>query len=141
MADNQAGSGRLCRGRAGQRYADALLRVLGGTSVTVRFAVTATGDDGSQLGLEQPPAEDLIFSPAVVRKLKPTEEGRERLEVVLSPAGVMPAAQSHNVADIGEWLKGALGVLFGQSLFLLDGVQCDHLAGADYLYHLFVTEQ
>jgi hypothetical protein len=137
----QSESGRLYRGRAGQRYADALLRVLGGTSVTVRFPVAATGDDGSQLGLEQPPAEDLSFNPAVVRKLRPTEEGRGRLEVLLSPAGVMPAAQSHNVVDIGEWLKGALGVMFSDSFYLLDGVQCDHLSGADYLYHLFATEQ
>ena len=129
------------RGQAAQRYADALLRVLGGTSVTFRFADAASGDSASQLGLEPPPAEDIAFYPALIRKLAPAENGKRRIEVLLSSTSVRPAAQSHNIEDVGSWLLLAQVVVQPQTQYQVDTVICDHMSGSDYLYHVVATEQ
>ena len=64
--------------------ADAMVRVLGGTQITLRIADPSTGDTNSQLGLTPPTSEDVPISPALVRTIAPAANGSKRIEVTLS---------------------------------------------------------
>src|SRR5208337_2632942 len=91
MSQDQLGliPGREC---AATRLADGYLRLFGNTQVTLRLASPSSGDTGSQLGLEAPPSQDLQISPAVVKALEPSADGRRRIEVTLSITALLPIA-------------------------------------------------
>ena len=129
--------GRAC---AGRRFADALLRTLGATAVTIRIPDASTGDTNSQLGLEPPPAEDLQIYPAMMLALPPTGDGRKRVEVMISAATLAPIAKSHNVTDVATWLLTAQGVVRDENLMHIDTVIANHALGAVCLYRITATE-
>ena len=123
-----------------RRAADAMVRVLGGTQITLRIADPSTGDTNSQLGLTPPTSEDVPISPALVRTIAPTADGNKRIEVTLSAKAVKPIADQYGVDDIPTWLLTAEGILFRNKLMHIDTVISDHLGGMDYLYHIMATE-
>ena len=129
--------GRAC---AARRFADALLRSGGDTQVTVRISNPSTGDTSSQLGLEPPSAADLQVSPALVKTLNPTEDGKRRIEAVISASALKAIARQYQVEDIAAWLLLAQGVLYYGHLMRIDTVTVDRFFGSDCLYHLTATE-
>jgi hypothetical protein len=137
--DDQLGMipGQAC---AARRFADALLRSGGDTQITVRISDPSTGDTSSQLGLEPPSAEDLQISPALVKALAPTEDGRRRIEAVISATSLKAIAKNYGVEDIAAWLLVAQGVLYYGNLMRIDIVTVDRFFGLDCLYHLTATE-
>jgi len=132
----------LIAGRAGgaRRLADALLRSLGNTQVTLRLANPSSGDTGSQLGLEGPASQDLQVSPAAVKSLEPTEDGKRRIEVVLSISALQPIAKTYQVQDIAAWLWTFEGVVWHGALMSMVQVTVDKFLGADCLFHVTATE-
>jgi len=133
--------GNICgRGRSMLRFADALLRIQGATQVTLRLADPATGDTGSQLGLEAPASEDLPISPAVVKPLTPMADGRRRFEVVVGASSLRPIAKLYGVEDLSAWLIAMTGMLMHGALLRIDTVSIDQFAGTDCLFHLTATE-
>lgn len=128
------------RGCAGVRLAEALLRSLGATQVTLRLSDASTGDTSSQLGLEPPTAEDLPISPALLRPLTPANDGRRRVEVIIGAASLRAIAKTYGVQDIAAWLLGMQGVLLHDEVMRIATVTVDQFAGADCLYHLTATE-
>ena len=137
--DDQLGMipGQAC---AARRFADALLRSGGDTQITVRISDPSTGDTSSQLGLEPPGAEDLQISPALVKAMSPTEDGRRRIEAVISATSLKTIAKNYGVEDIAAWLLVAQGVLYYGNLMRIDIVTVDRFFGLDCLYHLTATE-
>jgi hypothetical protein len=129
--------GRAC---AARRFADALLRSGGDTQVTVRISNPSTGDTNSQLGLEAPSAADLQISPALVKALEPTENGKRRIEAVVSAASLNTIAKNYGVEDLAAWLLLSQGVLYYGNLMRIDAVTVDRFLGHDCLYHLTATE-
>jgi hypothetical protein len=123
-----------------RRFANALLRSGGHTQVTVRISDPSTGDTSSQLGLEPPTAEDLQISPALVMALEPTEDGKRRIEAVISATSLKAIAKNYGIEDIAAWLLVAQGVLYYGHLMRIDTVTVDRFLGADCLYHLTATE-
>ncbi|MGB7556195.1 MAG: hypothetical protein WBM04_17640 [Candidatus Korobacteraceae bacterium] len=123
-----------------RRAADAMVRALGGSQITLRIADPSTGDTNSQLGLTPPTSEDVQISPALVRTVAPSANGSKRIDVTLSAKAVKPLADQYGVDDIPTWLLTAEGVLFHGKLMHIDTVISDHLGGMDYLYHIMATE-
>jgi len=128
------------RGCAARRFADGLLRSLGDSAITIRIPNPSTGDTGSQLGLEAPTASDLQIYPAVVKPLSPAQDGRRRLEAVVSATSLKAVAKTYQVQDIVAWLESAQGILHRDQLMRIDTVTVDRFLGADCLYHLTATE-
>ena len=128
--------GRSC---AVQRFADALLR-LGATQITLRISDPSSGDTGSQLGLEPPPAEDIQISPAMVKALPPTDDGRRRFQASISATALRAITKNYGVEDIATWLLVAQGVLLHDRLWRIESVAVDQVGGSTCLYHLTATE-
>jgi len=139
MAQNQLGMipGRGC---AARRLADALLRSLGNSQVTLRLADPSSGDTNSQLGLEAPPSEDLQISPVSVKALAPAEDGKRRIEVVVSISSLQPLAKLYGVEDIVAWLRTFEGVVRGDQLMRITTIIVDRFLGEDCLFHITATE-
>lgn len=139
MADQQLGMipGQGC---AIARFADALLRSVGGAQVTLRLSDPATGDTGSQLGLEAPTAEDMQVSPAVIKALAPEVDGKRRIEVVLSATSLRAIAKDYGVEDVAAWLLSMQGVLQYGGVMRIASVTVDEFHGKECLYHLTATE-
>ncbi len=126
--------------QAARRFANALLRIGGRTQVTIRIANPSTGDTNSQLGLEPPTASDLQVSPALVQELAPTEDGKRRIEAVVSASALKTIAKDLGVEDIGAWLLLAEGIVYYGNLMRIDKVMVSKFKDADCLYHLTATE-
>jgi hypothetical protein len=132
----------MIRGRdfAGNRFADALLRSLGATQITLRINDPSSGDTGSQIGLEPTPSEDLQIYPAMARALPPGTNGERRLEVVLSAVALKPIAKTYGVEDIVAWLRAAQGIVHYGQLMHIEEVGAEQYFGSDCLYRLTITE-
>lgn len=139
MSQNQLGMipGRAC---ACHRLADALLRSMGNTQVTLRLANPSSGDTNSQLGLEAPASQDLQVSPAAVKALEPEEDGKRRIEIIVSITALQPIATAYQVDDIVAWLRTFEGVVWYGALMRIAQVTVDKFLGADCLFHLTATE-
>ena len=72
-------------GAAITRATDAMLRVLGGDSVSLLFSALGMPDDpAAQLGLTDPGVEEVPFAPVVVRTLSTDSNGpRRRLQFLI----------------------------------------------------------
>ncbi len=123
-----------------RRFADALLCSGGDTQVTIRISDPSTGDTDSQLGLEPPTAEDLQVSPALIKALEPTSDGKRRIEAVVGATALKPIAKQYGIQDVAAWLLVAQGILYYDQLMRIDTVTVDKYLGADCLYHLTATE-
>jgi hypothetical protein len=101
------------------RFADALLRTLGGRTVLLHIPAPAVpGDIGEQLGLAQPLFQDMKLGPAVLRKVRPKiataqTERPAQYELLLSASSVERA--------LGSLAYDSAYVLFG----LASGVTVD----------------
>jgi len=139
MSQDQLGRirGHEC---AARRFSDALLRSLGNTQVTLRFANPSSGDTSSQLGLEAPAAQDLQISPALIKTLEPAADGKRRIEVVLGATTLEPIAKLYNVEDIAAWLRTFEGVVRGDQLMRIAKVNVDKVFGTACLFRLTATE-
>jgi hypothetical protein len=122
------------------RCADSMLRGLGGTGILLRVAAASAGDTNSQLGLTPPACEDVPLSPAVVRALPATKDGRRQVKVMISSGAVKAAAEARGVTDAATWLLCAQGLVYRDKLMHIDTVMTDHFAGSEYLFHIFATE-
>ena len=139
MSDTPSGT-TPGRSFAERRFADGLVRFLGGAQITLRLADPATGDTANQLGLEPPPAEDLQLSPVVIRDLPAASNGKRRMEVLFSASTIRPLAKSHGIEDIAAWLLAAEGILCFEHLLHVEAVAVDKVLGADCLFHITATE-
>ncbi len=128
------------RALAMTRCADAMLRALGGTQVKVRVAAPSAGDTNSQLGLTPPVCEDIPLSPAVIRTLKPTSDGRRQIRAMVSSGSIAAAAAAQGETDAATWLLCAQGLVYRNRLMHIDSVIADHFAGSEYLYYIVATE-
>ena len=129
-------------GTAMLRAADAMLKALGGDTVSLVFPLVAMPDDASaQLGLVDPGTEEVEFSPVVVRNLPTSNAGpRRRLEILLSGRSVAEQVVARNVASAEALFDGALGVVHGGDLLRIEGMTIEYFSGTAFLYKVVAVD-
>ena len=128
------------RERVAQRAAEAMLRSLGATRVTLRIALPAIDGLGNQLGMTCGGFEDVSLYPVVVRETTMFANETVKLEVLVSATAASAVATTRGVADVATWLLEAHGVVYRDKLLHIDSVVVDHFAGSEYLYHILASE-
>jgi hypothetical protein len=86
-------------GAAAARAADAVIRTLGGTEVTLLFAAAGLpGEAVAELGLVDPGVEQALIGPVIVREINTENTGpRRRIELV---AGWSAMAEQVSLAGV-----------------------------------------
>ena len=121
------------RGAALSRAAEAMLRALGGTEVTLRCPTAAAKDQHSrQLGLEAPVTTDINVSPVVVHA-----SGAD-VEVRSGPASVAQYIQDRG-QTAEQFFTTILAVLYGGRELHVKSFSTSDFAGSTYLYRIQLT--
>jgi len=135
-------SDTVISGAAAVRAADAMLRAIGGDTITLAFAlVTLANDPSAQLGLTDPGVQQVPLSPVVVRSLPSPNTGpRRHLEFLISSTAVDAVVVSQNAASAEALFDSALGLNYDGDLFHIVGVISEYFAGTKYLYKVTAVE-
>lgn len=123
-------------GAAIARAAEAMLRALGGDSISMLFAANAEPNDASaQLGMVDPGVEEAVFSPVVVRALPTSADGpRRRLQFLIPGSAVAGELAARNAANAEALFQSALGISYDGDLFHIVNVLTEYFAGMAYLF-------
>jgi len=123
------------------RTTDALLRSLGGTTVTFLFPISVGGGSLSELGAAGQTAQQVAFAPALVTSQPAPGDGSKiRLEVVLPISSVNPVLDSMQVATGLELFEASLGMLYESRLLRVRSVVTEYFAESAYLFKVTVTD-
>jgi hypothetical protein len=135
-------SDTVISGVAVVRAADAMLRAIGGDTITLAFAlVTLANDPSAQLGLADPGVQQVPLSPVVVRSLPSPNTGpRRRLEFLVSSTAVDATVVSQNAASAEALFDSALGLNYDGDLFHIESVISEYFAGTKYMYKVTAVE-
>jgi hypothetical protein len=123
-----------------QRAAEAMLRSLGATRITLRMAQVTPGTTPNQLGMSCGEFEDVSLYPVVVRSTAMSTNETVKIEILVSATAASAAATARGIDDVATWMLEAHGVLYRNRLLHVDSVIVDHFAGAEYLYHILASE-
>jgi len=125
-----------------RRAADALLRALGGETVTLVLPVTAMASDaGGQLGLVDPGVQDVVISPAVARELATGNVGpRRRLEFTLPASAIANALPALGMLSGEDLFNAVIGLTYRGKLFHIERVLPESYSGTICFYVLTVVE-
>jgi len=107
-------------GAAAARAADAMLRTLGGTEVTLLFAAAGLPAGGaSELGLVDPGVEQATIAPVVVRELTTENNGpRRRIELLAGYSALAEQVSQRSVATADVLFETALDWCIGEKCFI-----------------------
>jgi hypothetical protein len=124
------------------RAADAMLRALGGDTISVLFPATTMPNDPSvQLGLVDAEVEEVNFTPVVVRTLPTASEGpRRRLQFLIPGSAVAAELAERNAATAEAMFASALGISYDGDLFHIVNVATEYFAGTAYLFLVEAVE-
>jgi len=122
--------------------ADALLRSVTGTTALLRVTATNTDSSQSEVGLVATTFADVVVSPVVMRRLRPTwqEGGESKWELIVSATGV---EQQVNALDLGSaqaLFAMTLAVTVAGQDYLIDSIAANEAFGQVYLYRLLLRE-
>jgi len=129
-------------GSAALRAAEAMLRTLGGESITLLLpAMGMPSDAAAQLGLVDPGVEEVSVSPVVMRDLATENNGpRRRMEFLLPGSAVAALLAGRNVDSARDFFDGVLGLVHDGELFHVEGVTGERFAGTTYLYRVVAVQ-
>lgn len=127
---------------APQRMADALLRSVAGTSALLRVTGASTDTSMSELGLVATTFSEVMVSPVVMRKLRPTwQEGNEsKWEMLVSASSVEQQAGALNLTSAQSLFAMTLAVTVAGQDYLIESIASNEAFGTIYLYRLLLRE-
>ena len=127
---------------APQRMADALLRSMTGTSALLRVTGANADTNMSELGLVATTFADVVVSPVVLRKLRPTwkEAGESKWELMISATGVQQQVNALDLASAQALFAMTLAVTVGDQDYLIESIASNEAFGQVYLYRLLLRE-
>jgi len=122
--------------------ADALLRSMTGTTVLLRVTSTNTETSQSEVGLVATTFYEVVVSPVVMRKLRPTwkENGDSQWELLLSATGVEQKVNSLDLESAQSLFAMTLAVTVAGQEYLIESVASNEAFGQVYLYRLLLRE-
>ena len=122
--------------------ADALLRSVGGATALLRVTGTTTDTNQSELGLVATIFSDVVVSPVVMRKLRPSwqEGGQSKWELLMSAASVEQQVSGLNLPSAQSLFSMTLAVTVSGQDYLIESIASNEAFGATYVYRLLVRE-
>jgi hypothetical protein len=122
--------------------ADALLRSVAGTTALLRVAGTSTDTSQSEVGLVATTFAEVVVSPVVMRKLRPSwqENGESRWELLVSATGVEQQVNALDAGSAKSLFSMTLGVTVAGQDYLIESVAANEAFGQVYLYRLQLRE-
>lgn len=122
--------------------ADALLRSVAGTSALLRMTGSNTGGDQSELGIVTEAFSEVVVSPVVMRKLRPSvkEGDQPRWELLVSASSVQKQIDALDVSSAQAMFAMTLAVTVAAQDYLIESVASNEAFGSVYLYRLNLRE-
>jgi len=122
--------------------ADALLRSLAGTTALLRVTGTNTSTSQSEVGLVATTFADVVISPVVMRKLRPSwqDAGQSKWELLVSATGVGQQVSALDLASAQSLFAMTLAVTVAGQDFLIESIAANEAFGQVYLYRLLLRE-
>ena len=129
-------------GSALVRAADALLKTLGGETVSLLLPETATASDAAgQLGLVDPGVQEVAISPVVTRALVTGNLGpRRRIEFTLPASAIADQLPALGMGTAEDLFNAVLALNYGGDLFHIEKVVPENFAGTAYFYVVTAVE-
>jgi hypothetical protein len=127
---------------APQMLADALLRSVAGATALLRIT-GANADTGmSEVGLVATTFLDVVVSPVVLRKLRPSwqEGGESKWELMVSATSVAQQVSALDLLSAQSLFAMTLAVTVGGQDYLIESVASNEAFGQVYLYRLLLRE-
>src|ERR1017187_400775 len=127
---------------APQMLADALLRSVAGTTALFRVTGVNTDTNMSELGLVATSFANVVVSPVVMRKLRPTwqEGGEPTWELLVSATGVQQQISAMDLPSAQSLFSMTLAVAVAGQDYLIESVSSSEAFGQVYLYRLLLRE-
>ena len=127
---------------APQMLADALLRSVAGTSAMLRVTGINTDTSQSEMGLIPATFADVIVSPVVMRKQRPTwqEGGEPAWELLVSATGVQQQIDALDLPSAQALFAMTLAVTVAGQDYLIESIASNEVFGQVYLYRLLLRE-
>lgn len=127
---------------APQMLADALLRSATGTPVLLRVVGATTDTSQSELGITPPAFAEVVVSPALMRKMRPTwqEGGQPAWELLVSATSVAQQVGVLQLASAQALFAMTLAVTVAGQDYLIESVAANEAFGQVYLYRLLLRE-
>jgi hypothetical protein len=122
--------------------ADALLRSVTGTTALLRVTGTNTDTSQSEVGLVATTFADVVVSPVVMRKLRPSwqEGGESKWELLISATGVQSQVNALDLESAQSLFAMTLAVTVAGQDYLIESIAANEAFGQVYLYRLLLHE-
>lgn len=122
--------------------ADALLRSAAGTTALLRVTGTNTDTSMSEVGLVATTFAEVVVSPAVMRKLRPTwqERGESKWELLVSATSVEQQVSTLDLPSAQSLFAMTLAVTVAGQDYLIESIASNEAFGQVYLYRLLLRE-
>lgn len=125
-----------------QLLADALLRSVAGTTALLRVTGTNGDTNQSELGLVATAFFNVVVSPVVIRKLRPSwqEGGQSKWELLVSATGIQQQVNNLNLASAQALFAMTLAITVAGQDYLIESIAANEAFGNVYLYRLLLRE-
>ncbi len=127
---------------APRMLADALLRSLGGSTALLRVTGTNTDTSQSEVGLVATTFAEVVVSPVVMRKMRPTwqEGGESKWELMVSATGVEQQVCALDLASAQALFAQTLAVTVAAQDYLIESIAANEAFGQVYMYRLLLRQ-
>ncbi|HEY2861074.1 MAG TPA: hypothetical protein VGJ21_21875 [Terracidiphilus sp.] len=127
---------------AAQFLADSLLRSVGGTGAQLRISSTDFDGSQSEVGLIATSFADVVLSPVILRKLRPTwrEGDQPQWELLVSATSIQQQINALSLDSAQALFAMTLTVIIGDQDYLIRSIASNEAFGRVYLYRLLLRE-
>ncbi|MGA8743733.1 MAG: hypothetical protein WB561_21250, partial [Terracidiphilus sp.] len=127
---------------APQMLADALLRSVAGASAQLRVTGTNSDSNQSEVGLIATTFTQVVISPVVMRKLRPTfkECDASRWEMLVSATSVQAQVNALDLPSAQALFAMTLAITLSGQDYLIESIASNEAFGQVYLYRLLLRE-
>ena len=127
---------------APRMLADALLRTVTGTSALFRVTGANTDTSQSEVGLVATAFAEVVISPVVMRKLRPTwqEGGESKWELLVSATSVDAQVRALDLTSAQALFSMTLAVTVAGQDYLIESTAANEAFGQVYIYRLLLRE-
>ena len=127
---------------APQMLADALLRSVGGATALLRVTGSCTDSNQTEVGLVATSFTQIVLSPVVMRKVRPTlVQGVEtKWELLVSATSVQQQINTLDLSSARSLFAMTLAVSVAGQDFLIESIASNEAFGQVYLYRLLLRE-